>query len=126
MKVALDINDVGRVALGGTIGPEIGQVEGTLLEPPGEEYVLAVSQVHFLRGGYQTWTGERVRISKQHVGRLSERRLHKGRSYALAAVIAGGLVAVVVSKDLIGLGSLGENTPGDTNTSLVFRGRRRP
>ena len=78
-RIAVDVTDVGRVALGGTIGPEIGTVEGTLVAVENGEYVIAVTQVQYLRGGYQTWSGERVTIKKEYVGRTYERRFHKGR-----------------------------------------------
>jgi hypothetical protein len=30
-KVAFDVNDAGRVALGGSLGPEIAQIEGRVV-----------------------------------------------------------------------------------------------
>jgi len=102
--MAFDVNDAGRVALGGTIGPEIGQVEGRLLSQENGEYVLAVSTVRMLRGGEQVWSGERVRINREHVGNTYVRRFDKGRTIALGAVVVGGVAAIIASRDLIGLG----------------------
>jgi hypothetical protein len=122
-KVALDVNDVGRVALGGSIGPEIGRIEGRLLSQENGEYVVAVSLVQFLRGGEQTWTGEQVRIKKEYVGTTYERRFHKGRTIALSTAIAGGLLAVAISQDLFGLGHASiPIVPPDSNPE--FRPRR--
>jgi hypothetical protein len=122
-NLALDVNDVGRVALGGSIGPEIGQIQGRLLSQENGEYVVAVSLVRFLRGGEQTWTGEQVRIKKEYVGTTYERRLHKGRTIALSTAIAGGLLAVAVSQDLFGLGHAADPiVPPDTG--ITFRPRR--
>lgn len=125
MRIAVEVTDVGRVALGGTIGPEIGTVEGTLVGVENGEYVIAVSQVQYLRGGYQTWSGERVTIKKEYASRTYERRFHKGRSYALGAVIAGGILAVAVSQDLFGFGTTSER-PIVPDSGDSFRGRRRP
>src|SRR5262245_57209035 len=43
--IGLDINDAGRAALGGSMGPEIDQVEGRLVERNNNEYVVAVNAV---------------------------------------------------------------------------------
>lgn len=119
LVMALEVNDVGRVALGGSMGPEIGVVEGRLVSQLNGEYVLAVTHVRFIRGGEQIWTGEQVSIKKEYVSRTFERRFHKGRTVALGAAIVGGILAVAVAQDLFGFGQ--EATPiipPDTGTSL--------
>lgn len=119
MKMALDVNDVGRVALGGSMGPEIGQIEGRLVSQQNGEYVVAVSAVRYLRGGEQTWTGEKVSIKKEYVGNTYERRFHRGRTIALSTAVAGGLFAIAVSQDLFGLGHAATPIiPPDTGVSL--------
>lgn len=91
-KVALDITDAGRVALGGSMGPEISRVNGRLMSRDGDEYVVSVSGVDFLRGGFQGWRGETVRINAGHVSTLYQRSFSKGRTIALGAVLVGGAV----------------------------------
>jgi hypothetical protein len=113
--VALDVNDAGRVALGGSIGPEIGQIEGRLISQENGGYLLAVSSVRFLRGGEQVWTGERVRVSREHVGNTYERRFDKGRTIALSAVFVAGVAAIILSRDLIGFGREPGEEPGTGN-----------
>ena len=49
-RVAFDVSDVGRVALGGAIGPSISRIEGRLVRRDSAEYVLAVSSVDFFAG----------------------------------------------------------------------------
>ena len=92
--VALDINDAGRVALGGSMGPEISQVEGRLVQRTPTDYLISVSVVHLVRGGEQTWSGERVSIKSEYVKSMYERRFSRGRSIALAAVAAGVIGSV--------------------------------
>ena len=111
--VALDVNDVGRVALGGSLGPEIGQIEGRLISQENGEYLVAVSSVKYLRGGEQIWSGERVRVNREHVGNTYERRFHKGRTIALSAVVMAGVAAIVASRDLFGFGREPGDNPGD-------------
>jgi hypothetical protein len=90
-RVALDVNDVGRVALGGSMGPEIDQVEGRLLQRDNSEYVLAVDAVRLLRGGEQRWNGESVHIKNEYVSAIQQRTFSPGRTIALSAV---GIAAV--------------------------------
>jgi hypothetical protein len=104
--VALDINDQGRVALGGAIGPEIARIEGRLVDTDPEEYLLSVRRLEFLRGGEQSWTGERVRIRHDFVGTVYERQLSRPRSYTLAAVVIAGAVTFFATRDLFGLGTI--------------------
>src|SRR5437870_10938977 len=66
--VAFDVTDVGRVALGGSMGPEIAQVEGRLLSKgDGSDYLLAVSNVHLLKGGEVAWRGEQVHFKPDYI-----------------------------------------------------------
>ncbi len=100
-EVGIDITDAGRVALGGSMGPEIAQIEGRLVSRDSAEYVLAVSMVHLLRGGEQVWTGERVRIKSEYVSSVKERKLSKGRTAAMAAASAA-VIAMIIRSSLIG------------------------
>jgi len=51
-QVAFDVNDVGRLALGGSMGPEIGQIEGRVVQkaecrpPPSDRYMkMKISEI---------------------------------------------------------------------------------
>jgi hypothetical protein len=103
-RIAFDVNDAGRVALGGSMGSEIDQIEGTLVQQDTADYLVAVSAVHLLRGGDQVWSGEKVHIKPAYVSRTYERRFSTGRTIVLSAVAAAA-VAVVVSQSLIGSGN---------------------
>ena len=100
-EVGLDINDAGRVALGGAVGPEIRLVEGRLVGRDSAEYVVAVSMIHLLRGGEQVWTGERVRIKTEHVSAIREKKFSKGRT-AIAAGASLAVLAFIVRQSLVG------------------------
>jgi hypothetical protein len=124
-KLAVDVTDVGRVALGGLIGQEIGQIEGRLVSQENGEFVLAVSKVRFLRGGQQVWTGEEVHVRKDHVATTYQKRFHKGRTIALTAVLVSGIVAIVVGQDLLGFGQ-DESPPNRTEPPATDLRPRRP
>jgi len=123
-KLAVDVNDVGRVALGGMIGQEIGQIEGRLVSQENGEYVLAVSRVRFLRGGQQVWTGEEVHVKKEHVAITYEKRFHKGRTIALTAVMLSTVAAIVVGQDLLGFGQDEEPSVPKEPPPIDLRPRR--
>src|SRR4051794_14171659 len=97
-RLAFSINDVGRVALGGSMGPELRRVEGNLQSKDGDDYVVNVTGVELLQGGYQTWAGETVRIKSSYVSAIYEKRFSKART---ALFIGGAAVAasLLVSKD---------------------------
>ena len=103
--VAFDVNDAGRTALGGTIGPEIAQVEGRLLEKENGRFLLAVSTVRLLRGGEQVWSGEQVRFQSEYLGPAYERRFSAGRTALLGAAGVGGLGAFFLTRSLLGAGT---------------------
>lgn len=122
MRVAFDVNDAGRVALGGTMGPEIAQVEGHVLQKDGEGYLIAVSNIRLLRGGEQVWTGEQVRLKPEFLGNTYLRRFSMGRSVALGVVSVGGFAAFLATRSLFGLGNQDDNTPpGDTVDARLGR-----
>jgi hypothetical protein len=114
--MAFDISDAGRVALGGTMGPEIAQIEGRLAARDGADYVVSVTDVHLLRGGDQVWHGETVTLKSEYVSSLYERRFSPARSAAIAAAGVGA-IAAIATRSLGGLGSTDKpnpTSPGDT------------
>ena len=123
--MAWDINDAGRVALGGQMGPEISRIEGRLVQKDNTDYVVAVSVVNLLRGGEQTWRGEQVRIKQEFVSAMYEKRFSRGRSIAAGAVAAGVIALVVTKGSLLGLGGL-DPLPGPSDTAFSVRRPARP
>ena len=116
-EYAFDINDVGRVGLGGSMGPEIAQIEGRLISRENAEYLVGVTAVRLLRGGEQVWKGENVRIKSEFVTSTYERHFSKGRSISLG--VAGvGAVAFLLTRSLLGGGTEGEVTPPPIGSSL--------
>ena len=117
--VAFDVNDAGRTALGGSLGPEISQIEGRVLGSENGEYVLAVSNIKLLRGGEQVWTGEHVRIKSDYVGTTYERKLSRPRTIA-AGAIGVGLVAYFVTRSMKGGGTEDVQVPSDTGQTQLI------
>jgi hypothetical protein len=115
-QLAFDVNDAGRVALGGSVGPEISQIEGRLIQRDNGEYLLGVTSVAMLRGGVQVWKGEQVRIKPEYVGNVYTRQLDKTRSALLGVALAAGTALVVTSAaNLLGSSDdTPDRTPHDT------------
>lgn len=123
-RVAYDITDIGRLALGGAIGPEIGAIEGRLVSSDSSEFTVAVSGVRYLRGGQQAWMGERVVLKSDYVSNKYELHYSNGKTIALSATVIGGVAAFVISRDLFGFGK-GEPPGTPPDTGIAF-GSRRP
>jgi len=124
-RMALELNDQGRLGLGGSIGPEITQVEGRLISSDKDEYLLAVMSVRFVRGGSQVWSGEKVRIKSEYVSQAFERHLSKSRTAVLSAVVLGGVTYVIITRNLFGFAADEPALPPDT-ISTSFRIPRLP
>jgi hypothetical protein len=121
-QVAFDLNDAGRSALGESLGPEVGQVEGRLISKDDGQYLIAVSTVRRLRGGEQVWSGEQVRIKSEYVGPAYVRRFDTTRSVAVGGTVVGGFAAFLIGRALRGAGSGDDGgAPGDT--AQTHRGR---
>lgn len=117
-RLAFDINDAGRVALGGQMGPEIAAVEGTLVQKDSDGYLLAVSNVKLLRGGEQAWTGEQIHLSNAYLGPMQIKKFSASRSIGLGVIGIGGFAALLATKSLIGFG---QDSKGDPDTTVVSR-----
>ncbi|HEX9483776.1 MAG TPA: hypothetical protein VF929_04320 [Gemmatimonadaceae bacterium] len=103
-EVAFDITDLGRVGLGAAAGPEIGVVQGRLVEHKNEEFVVAVSELRTIRGATQVWTGEQVSIRPEWISTMYQRQYSKAKTYALAAsVVAAGVF--IATRSLIARGT---------------------
>jgi len=117
-RIAVDITDAGRAALGGQMGQEIGQIEGRLVRNDGASYELAVSTVRLLRGGEQVWNGERIVMRPEYGSRLYEKQFSKGRTVAISAV-GVGVIAYFATKAILGsvLGDDGQ-LPSDSADAI--------
>jgi len=119
-EMAFDINDAGRLALGGSMGPEIAQIEGRLVEKDSSEYVVAVTGLKLLRGGEQVWRGERVRLKSAYVTSIYEKRFSRSKSMAMGAV-GLGVLAAIVGRSIGGIGPPGDGGPSPGDTSHTSR-----
>ena len=116
-ELAFDINDAGRVGLGGSMGPEIAQVQGKLISRENAEYLVAVTSIHTLRGGDQVWTGEQVHIKSEYVTTTYQRHFSKARTVTLGAVGVAAFV-YIITRSLVGSGTEDPVTPPPVGNSI--------
>lgn len=121
MRVAFDVTDTGRVAMGGSMGPQIAQVEGLLMGKDSTGYLVSVSTVRLIEGGQQIWSGEHVRLNPRFVASAYQRRFSLSRTIGLGAVAAGGIAAFVGSISLVTGGADAPGGGDDTVATKVGR-----
>jgi len=129
--IALEITDQGRVALGGSMGPSIAEIQGRLIQHDDTSYVIGVKSIKTIDGSQQVWTGEPVRVKSAYVASVSERKFSAGRTAVLGAL---GAVAVgaMVATSLNGLstgdngGNPGTKDSGNTANRIPRSGHRLP
>lgn len=104
-RVALEINDDGRIALRDQLGPGIVRLEGRLSAMDGDAMLVEAVNVTLIRGSALPVGNVMVRVSPQHVERMDERRLSRRRTW----LVIGGGAAIVVTFLLSG--GFGGRTP---------------
>lgn len=110
-RVQLELNDRGRVALEQNVGPEAAQVEGIVTAVVDSQLVVAVHRVRPLYGREVRWAGESVVFRPEHLRSMGERRYSRGRTFALAGVLASGTVAFMATRSLLGGGHEEDRAP---------------
>jgi hypothetical protein len=92
-RVELELNDEGSRALAGEVGLGAERLRGTVVSADSAGLRLAVQAVENTRGEPTDWNGEQVRIPRQYVERMQERRLSVGGTGILGGAVAASLIA---------------------------------
>ncbi len=114
-RVAIELTDVGRVAMAPQLGPEANRVEGVLRAQSDSTFDVDVSMLIGLWGAQSKWEGEQVTIRKDYVRRMSERRFSAWRTAVVAGGAGAGFLVFVLTRSLIGGGSTADNPPPPPN-----------
>jgi hypothetical protein len=110
VRVALEINDEGRVALAPALGPGVVRIEGVLVATESDVLVVDAMMVTQLRLRPTAVDRIRVRVARAHVVLTEERRMSRKRTI----LAVGGAVVAVVSF-FVSKGWFGRSTPPDGN-----------
>jgi hypothetical protein len=108
-RVSAQLTTEGSRELTGQIGPEVLHVEGQVVSADSTGLDLEVLEIESYRGIRSDWHGEHVKLPRQALAGLQERRLSVGGTTLLGGVLAGGLYAVY---RLLGGGGLFEGGTG--------------
>jgi hypothetical protein len=114
--VWLELNSQGTSALARELGPSPARVDGIVLGVDSIGPRLAVRGVENGRGEQARWNGEQVRVPRQLIAAVEERRLSMTQTGMIAGLAVGGLYAA--SRLLGGSGTLGGavgGAPGSSN-----------
>jgi hypothetical protein len=117
-NVSFVLSDEGRMQSYKQIGPYAMRVEGALVQATPDDFTLAVSDVVDIRGAHSRWTGESVSLPRSFVMTTYQKQFSRSKTVLAAVAVAGGIVALIASRNLFGIGGSGnDNTkqPGDPN-----------
>jgi hypothetical protein len=112
-RVFVRLTDQGSIDLARYIGPGMVAVDGTVESAADGEIALRVLRTEQRNGVDVSWAQEPVTVPRSAIASIEERSLDKRRSWMVAGLLGGLVVAVGI---LIGTGVLsggaGEDDPG--------------
>jgi hypothetical protein len=93
-RVSAQLTTEGSRDLTPEVGPEILHIEGNVLESDSAGLNLEVQEIETYRGIRSDWHGEHVRLPRQAVAGIQQRRLSIGGTTMMGGVLAAGLYVV--------------------------------
>jgi hypothetical protein len=93
-RISAQLTTEGSRELAGQVGPEVLHVEGEVLQADSSGLNLEVREIESYRGIRSDWHGERLRLPREAVAGLQQRRLSVGGTTMMAGVLTAGLYAV--------------------------------
>jgi hypothetical protein len=112
-NLSLVLSDEGRMQSMRQVGPYAIRIEGELLSSTPEDLTLAVSDVVDVRGAHSKWTGESVSLPRSYVMMTYQKQFSRSKTTLVAALVAGGIVAIIAGRNLLGIGGHGNDpNPG--------------
>lgn len=104
-EIAIEINDRGRVMVGGQLGEAVHAVEGKVIEATDSQVTLSVARTVSMRGSTAVWAGEQVSVPREAVRGFRVRQYSRSRTVMLALGSFAGLVLLGVGLTIVGGGS---------------------
>ena len=108
-RISAQLTGSGSQELASQIGPDVLHIEGTVLGVDSGGLNLQVREVESHRGIRSDWNGEQVRVPRQSVAGIQERKLSPGGTGIMSGVLAAGLYAIY---RVLGGPGLFEGNPG--------------
>lgn len=111
-NLSLVLSDEGRMQTVHQVGPYAVRIEGALVQATSDDLTLAVSEVVDARGTHSKWTGEPVSLPRSYVLMTYQKKFSGSRTALVAAATVGGIIALIASRNLLGLGGSGDTGQG--------------
>lgn len=105
-RIAVVLNDRGRLMVGDRLGSSIDKADGLLVAVDSGGVTLEVYRTFDMRGNPATWTGERVQVPRDGISGYQERQFSKRRTAILVGVTVGAVAASLLLANLNVFGSL--------------------
>ncbi len=114
--VAVILNDRGRAELDEQLGPEVWQVEGTVVSTDDSSLSLSMARTSTLEHQDMRWAGETVRLRSDYCRTVMVRQFSVSRTAIAAGTATAGVIALLTTTALLGGGSgqSGPNSQGGT------------
>jgi hypothetical protein len=112
-EISLAITDRGRVGLGPQLGEGVLRLNGRLAQASDSVYLVRVASVEYAGAPTAHWTGEEVKVPRDYVASVAERRLSRKRSWLAAALAVGVIVAISAAISIFGGGTSPDGTIPD-------------
>ena len=110
-RISAQLTGSGSQELASQIGPDVLHIEGTVMGVDSGGLNLQVREVESQRGIRSDWNGEQVRVPRQSVAGMQERKLSPGGTGIMSGVLAAGLYAIY---RVLGGPGLFEGNPGQS------------
>lgn len=111
-RIAVMINDRGRVALSDRLGSAVDKIDGLLVGVDSMNVTLEVYGTTDMRGTHASWTGERIQVPKDAITGYQERQFSRRRTYILVGTMVGVVLATMLMVNLNVFGGLSHSDPG--------------
>jgi hypothetical protein len=108
-RISAQLTGSGSQELAAQVGPDVLHLEGKVLQADSSGLDLEVREIESYRGIRSDWNGEQVRLPRQAVAGIQERRLSPGGTGIMGGLLVAGLYAIY---RVMGGPGLFEGNPG--------------
>jgi hypothetical protein len=110
-RIVAEVTDTGSVAMANTIGAAALEVEGVVAEADAGTWRLHLLRVDHRGGNSSRWNRETVTFPRYALTNVRETRLDKKRSWVVAGLATGLIVALTVLFGAVLSGNTGDGEP---------------
>ena len=121
VQFRLELSDQARVSVANQLGNEVREVTGHVLARVGDDLVVAVQEVVYLRGDVLKMHGDSVHLNRQQLTSATEKRFSLSKTMIVAAGVAVAVGVFLGSKSLFGQGGSTPEGPPAGSGDGTFR-----